>query len=105
MLDRHKIQIDDLFNKGIKYEEAGYFQNSVFSAQYHKAANNVVKIVHDNRRLKTEKNTGGRWHEAEIPNVISVVGRRGTGKTSMMRSFTEALSRYSAKKVFSGTTY
>lgn len=89
------IYLKDLLNRGIHFDEASQFKTSFFSNVYANATDAVEEIVKDNR--KKEKVVGERRKDQRIisvANVISFIGRRGTGKSSVMMSFQDALRRY-----------
>ena len=87
------IPLKDLLKKGIVYEEAKDFTNSIYENVYTWAREAVEQIVIDSRKKENQTNTKGR--NTETSNVISFIGRRGTGKTSAMLSFQQALRKYS----------
>ena len=89
------IYLKDLLNVGIHFDEISQFEKSFFSDVYENAVDIVEKIVIDNRRKG--KIVGERRKDqriTSISNVISFIGRRGTGKSSVMLSFQDALRRY-----------
>ena len=89
------IYLKDLLNRGVHFDEASQFETSYFSDVYENATNAVEEIVNDNR--KKEKIVGERRKDQRvrsIANVISFIGRRGTGKSSVMMSFQDALRQY-----------
>ncbi len=88
------IPLLDLLKKGIVYEEAKDFTNSIYQNVYTWAKEAVEQIAIDSR--KKDKNVKGK--NTETSNVISFIGRRGTGKTSAMLSFQEALKEYSESR-------
>lgn len=88
------ILLKDLLERGIHIEQAFDFQTSVFFKTYEDMRQSVQRIVQDNRNLKCEMQGTKEPQEIGISNVISVIGRRGTGKSSAMLSFREALDGY-----------
>ena len=89
------IYLKDLLNVGIHFDEISQFDKSFFSDVYENAVDIVEKIVIDNR--KKGKIVGERRKDqriTSISNVISFIGRRGTGKSSVMLSFQDALRCY-----------
>ena len=89
------IYLRDLLNRGIHFDETSQFETSFFSDVYENAIDAVEEIVNDNR--KKEKIVGERRKDQRvrsIANVISFIGRRGTGKSSVMMSFQDALRQY-----------
>lgn len=89
------ILIEQLNTNGIVYESVNRFNNSIFSDVYYKATRLVETIVEKNDKFKNSIKMSSQNVRREIPNVISFIGRRGTGKTSSMLSFYEALINYS----------
>ena len=93
--DANCIYLKDLLNRGIHFDEISKFKTSFFSEVYENAVSAVEEIVNDNR--KKGKIAGERKKDQRIKsvaNVISFIGRRGTGKSSVMMSFQDALRRY-----------
>lgn len=89
------IYLKDLLNRGVHFDEASQFETSFFSDVYKNATDAVEEIISDNR--KKEKIVGERRKDQRvrsIANVISFIGRRGTGKSSVMMSFQDALRQY-----------
>lgn len=78
---------------GVVYEKKKYFKTSVFDKVYQRAyelARNCVEL-----QQESEKE---RYREDGLDNIITFVGRRGTGKTSAMMSFMEALCQNHVNK-------
>lgn len=98
-LNKYRIlSLDRLISNGVVYEEYQQFKNSVFADVYTNAVKLTEQIVLANREYAEQnRNRIQRGSSAtfEFSNVISFVGRRGTGKTSAMYSFAEALRIYS----------
>lgn len=93
--NKNLIYLKDLLNREIHFDEASQFKNSFFAEVYENAINAVEEIVSDNR--KKGKIVGERKKDQRIKsvsNVISFIGRRGTGKSSVMMSFQDALRQY-----------
>ncbi len=88
------ILLKELLKKGIHVEDAIEFENSIFAKVYDNAKQSVEKIVQINRDYRNSQWIRRAHQEIEITNVISFVGRRGTGKTSTMLSFCKALDEY-----------
>ena len=89
--DANCIYLKDLLNRGIHFDEISKFKTSFFSEVYENAVSAVEEIVNDNR--KKGKIAGERKKDQRIKsvaNVISFIGRRGTGKSSVMMSFQDA---------------
>lgn len=97
----------DAVNK-VRYEKPGEFQNSVHRDIYKKAIRMTDLVLKNNGAAEkdssdeSEKSTA-QWHNDEqVYNVISILGERGTGKTSAMMSFVTALEAPSSD-IFTGT--
>ncbi|MCI9530848.1 MAG: hypothetical protein HFH38_03695 [Lachnospiraceae bacterium] len=86
------ITLQHLLEKGIHYENQKDFSASIYANVYQGAFESVKQIMTDYER---HRNVKGR--NMEIANVVSFVGRRGTGKSSSMMSFLEALQNYKWK--------
>lgn len=84
------IQLDQV-NK-INYETLSEFENSVFQDVYENAFRKVELIIKDNQCFG-EKHIPKRDNDEQIDNVISIFGKRGVGKTSVMRSFITTLEQ------------
>lgn len=102
MSKQKMIKIERLLSNGVVHEEYREFENSIFSKLYLRAARQIEKIVWNNRNWiengKFQKNT-----DFERSNVISFVGKRGTGKTSAMLSLKDELEEYTNEnKVLGG---
>lgn len=89
------ISVDQLSTNGIIYEEVNWFKHSIFSDVYSNACKLVENIVKENDKLQNDIKMNGPGIRREIQNTISFIGRRGTGKTSAMLSFYNALMCYS----------
>lgn len=86
-----RIIIDPTQN-GIVYEDHIRFGESIFRSVYEKAKTLTAQIVQDNLRLQKSMQHGNEFrNRRQMDNVIAFVGRRGTGKTSAMLSFLEAM--------------
>ena len=67
------------------------FENSYYRAVYKEAYSKVNDII--NRGRKNESGYDGE-KSVEFPNIITFIGGRGDGKTSVMRSFMKSLKDY-----------
>ncbi len=102
-------QADNIYleikNTGIHLESINQFDNSFFRSVYKKAFLQLNDIINrnfqsNNQRFNNYKEyylaaggkTGGKYESC--PNIITFAGRRGSGKTSAMLSFMEALKDY-----------
>lgn len=68
------------------YEKRTEFDNSLFHRVYKRA----YSIVQENVNIQLEKDRS-YYGEENVDNVITFMGRRGTGKSSAMHSFMKAL--------------
>lgn len=100
MSKQRLIKLERLLSNGVVHEEYQEFENSMFSLLYSRAARQVEKIVSNNKLWvengKEQKNT-----DFERSNVISFVGKRGTGKTSAMLSFKDQLEEHTKVNKYS----
>lgn len=78
--------IIQLGKTGIVYENSSDFDNSIFNRVYDNAAKLTEQSVNNQIANKYKQSS----HE-QADNIITFVGRRGTGKTSAMLSFMECL--------------
>lgn len=91
------ISFNKLLQRGVYIEKASEFEKSIFGEVFQNARYSVEKIVqmnHEKENIRYLKKHSG---EIEIPNVISFIGRRGTGKTSALLSFQRALEEYGSQ--------
>lgn len=86
---RGTINANFLANETIVIEDANEFNQSAFSAVYQKVKDTILTIIE--RNDKEYCKTKGNSLEETIENVVALEGRRGTGKTSVMRSIAETL--------------
>lgn len=100
MSKQRVIKLERLLSNGVVHEEYQEFENSIFSLLYSRAARQIEKIVSNNKLWvengKSQKNT-----DFERSNVISFVGKRGTGKTSAMLSFKDQLEEHTKVNKYS----
>lgn len=92
------IPLQHLLEKGIHYEEQQEFSESIYRDVYKGAYEAIEQIRTDNRNREGKGCKKLKGKNVEIANVISFVGRRGTGKSSSMLSFHESLSKYSVNR-------
>lgn len=88
------IYLKDLITRGIHIDKESDFDTSIFADVYKNAKQSVERIVTDNRLWKKPGYAQKNLQKISISNVISFIGRRGTGKSSAMFSFREALEQY-----------
>ena len=83
------------FQQGIVYEERDKFSKSIFRRVYKRAYALAQEMV--NLQLENE---GLESYRQSSKNIITFVGRRGTGKSSAMLSFMQALLENGDEKVY-----
>lgn len=83
-MDERKMILEIESEYGVKYESVEEFSKSLFGDVYYNAFKMTERVIDVN-----SKYTEGK-HE-RLYNIIAFMGERGTGKTSVMRSFVEAL--------------
>lgn len=95
MSEKKLIKLEQLLSNGIVHEGYKDLNTSIFSVLYSRGKNLVRKIIEDNldwkQYGKKQKNT-----DFERSNIISFVGKRGTGKTSAMLSFKDMLDLHTS---------
>lgn len=96
----NEIRLQKLLQRGFHLEKASEFEHSIFEEVFRNAAYAVEKIVGDNRSRTKERYRKDRFKETEILNVVSFIGRRGTGKSSALISFQKALEAYDGQKSY-----
>ncbi|MDE6034833.1 MAG: hypothetical protein K2G36_02875, partial [Ruminococcus sp.] len=94
MNGERKIKFEELFERGIKKEKN--ISDSFFFDVYALAYDLVDEIILKNERIKTALDCNSNCFltpqsVTDINNVIAFTGRRGTGKTSAMLSFSDFL--------------
>ena len=94
------IKLERLLSNGVVHEEYQEFENSMFSLLYSRAARQIEKIV-SNNKLWVENGKAQKNTDFERSNVISFVGKRGTGKTSAMLSFKDQLEEHTKVNKYS----
>lgn len=92
--DSHIIPLIDLRKKGVVYEDVRRFPDSIYEHVYARAVKAVEQIAADSRKIEAFGNKEAGRKDLEIANVISFIGRRGTGKSSALLSFQKALRQY-----------
>ena len=95
MSEEKLIKLEQLLSNGIVHEGYKDLNTSIFSVLYSRGKNLLRKIIEDNSDWKqygkNQKNT-----DFERSNIISFVGKRGTGKTSAMLSFKDMLDLHTS---------
>lgn len=94
------ISLDKILQRGVHIEKASEFRESIFEEVFRNSIYAVEKIVTENREKEDQKYLKKHSEEIEIPNVISFIGRRGTGKTSALLSFQNALAEYGSQNIY-----
>jgi hypothetical protein len=94
------ILLKNLLERGVHIEQVSDFNNSIFGRVYEGARQSVQRIVWDNRSRQDYIQKRTRQSEIGVSNVISFIGRRGTGKSSAMLSFSAALNIYKKKNMY-----
>ena len=84
----------DLGTVGVKYEDFRNFGKSYFKYVYKSAYEMINNIINQHRKILELHPCGKESRYNEIANVLTFVGKRGTGKTSAMLSFMESLKDY-----------
>lgn len=79
---------------GVNYEDFHDFGKSYFKYIYKSAYERLDNIIIRNREMLKSKSHGEESRYNEISNVLTFIGKRGTGKTSAMLSFMESLKSY-----------
>ena len=97
-----------MINKGtkeIKIEGLGYhfetmkdFEHSFYRNVYREAYFRVEDIIKSVSRYEKMQKRSRVVLQADFPNIITFIGARGVGKTSVMLSFMEALKDYRGMK-------
>lgn len=95
--EREKYIGLELNTIGIKYEEWEEFDGSYFQGNYESAYQMVGDIITRNSKMIEKYGTVKRYDE--FANIISFVGKRGSGKTSAMLSFMNSLKEYDKSAV------
>lgn len=104
----HADNIDlDIINTGVHLEHIDQFDNSFFRSVYKKAFLQLNDIINRNFQSNNHYQRGSNYKDYYLavrsksgekyescPNIITFAGRRGSGKTSAMLSFMEALKDY-----------
>lgn len=92
MTNIHDIVIEIEGECGPKYETIEVFSRSLFKNVYYNAFRMTENVIETSR--KHEKGQYERLY-----NIISFMGERGTGKTSVMNSFTDFLKNFREEKL------
>lgn len=79
---------------GIKYEHFNDFNTSYYRHVYLAAYKRIDDIIEKYDTVVHQEPFGTARRYNEVPNVLTFIGKRGTGKTSSMLSFMESLKNY-----------
>lgn len=91
MKKKRILKFDQLVSNGTVHENYKDFESSIYAEVYRNATSMTEKIVLRNIEwIDQKKNL--QYEDFERANVISFIGRRGTGKTSALISFDDALN-------------
>ena len=93
MKEKRVLKFNHLISNGTVHENYKDFESSVYAEVYRSATSITEKIVLRNIEWMDHKKNL-RCEDFERSNVISFIGRRGTGKTSALISFNDALNLY-----------
>lgn len=90
------LKYDKKETNEIHYEEIAEFKDSLFNNVYYAAFEQVENILNCNYQKNCDNinNANRQRINKQIDNLICFLGDRGTGKTSAMLSFMEALKDY-----------
>ncbi|MCM1508366.1 MAG: hypothetical protein NC177_14730 [Ruminococcus flavefaciens] len=101
MLKKMHISLTSLKERGVHTDMFDETEDSFFKDTYEQAFRAVHSIHHANMKQKDKASLRQQVHD--IQNVIVFTGRRGTGKTSAMLTFANALHDGKLEKLLSGT--
>lgn len=93
-----KIVLSKLDREEVVIEKYTEFKDSIFNPVYQKTEILLQNIIKENQRYYDSCSEG--LPKQELGNIISFEGRRGTGKSSSMRSVQEALKDYKNNDFF-----
>lgn len=88
----------DIFDTGIHHEKADDFDKSYYKYVYRQAFRQLSDIIAHNRKVNDQyhNNSSDFVNSYEkFSNIMTFIGKRGSGKTSVMMSFMEALKSHS----------
>ena len=93
-MSKENYEVDIEVNAiGIKYESVDSFKDSYFTNVYRTAYESVQDIIDRNMKFAQPDSLYKNKYN-EYTNVLTFIGKRGTGKTSAMLSFMESLKKY-----------
>lgn len=93
-MSKENYEVDIEVNAiGIKYESVDSFKDSYFTNVYRTSYESVQDIIDRNMKFAQPDSLYKNKYN-EFTNVLTFIGKRGTGKTSAMLSFMESLKKY-----------
>lgn len=101
MLKKMHINLKSLKDRGVHTDTFDETEDSFFKDTYEQAFRAVHSIHHANMKQKDKASLRQQVHD--IQNVIVFTGRRGTGKTSAMLTFANALHNGKLEELLSKT--
>lgn len=93
--ESNQVIVIDPNRKGIVLEDASKWKDSIFRKVYSRAEKLTQKIVDDNVNNRKDFQSE---NIVQLDNIITFVGRRGTGKTSAMLSYMQNLQNNHKKE-------
>ena len=96
------ITLKSLKDRGVRADKFNETEDSFFKDTYEQAFRAVHSIHQANMKQRNNKSSC-RQQVHDIQNVITFTGRRGTGKTSAMLTFANALHDSKLEELLSGT--
>jgi len=101
MLKKMHISLTSLKDRGVRTDMFNEAKDSFFKDTYEQAFRAVLSIHQANMKRRNKLQWRQQVHD--IQNVIAFSGRRGTGKTSAMLTFANALHDDKLEELLSGT--
>lgn len=103
--ERQRIYLN-IVDTGIHYESEEEFENSYYKYVYKQAFRQLNDIIIKNKQANNSyvrrtdarfsgQGTGSVYSYEKFSNIMTFMGKRGSGKTSVMMSFMGALKNYS----------
>ena len=99
MEEKHSIYLD-IYDTGVHLEQIGDFKKSYFRYVYYRAFRQLRDIIEHHKRVneKYAQMGGDRFFSyrsdsgyEKFSNIMTFIGKRGSGKSSVMMSFMDAL--------------
>lgn len=99
-MSKENYEVDIEVNAiGIKYESVDSFKDSYFTNVYRTSYESVQDIIDRNMKFAQPDSLYKNKYN-EFTNVLTFIGKRGTGKTSAMLSFMESLKNMMEMKIY-----